>query len=164
MNLCDFKHSSLFSVRKGFTLLEIMIVLLVLGVLTRIVIPQLTEAKSDDAELTLESQLLTLRAQLDIYRKQHLDQFPSGDAQKLADSTEFVKRLTARTNADHSANGIFGPYLKIFPTNSFNGLSSVRYGSDPGANKAGWCFDPASGNIYADDHRRGPDGTLHSNI
>ena len=164
MNLCDNKNYSLFSARKGFTLLEIMIVLIVLGVLTRIVIPQLTEAKNDDAELTMESQLLSLRAQLDLYRKQHLDQFPCGDAQKPSDALEFVKRLTARTNADHSANGIFGPYLRVFPTNSFNGLSSVRFGDDPGANKAGWCFNPSTGSINADDRGRGPDGTLHSKI
>lgn len=164
MNLCNYKKSSIISTRKGFTLLEIMIVLIILGVLTRIIIPKLTEARSDDAELTMQSQLLALRAQLDLYRQQHLDQSPCGDAQKPADSTEFVKRLTARTNADHSENGIFGPYLRSFPTNSFNGLSSVRYGSDPGGNKAGWCFDPASGNIYADDNGRGSDGTLHSKI
>ena len=164
MNLCDIRKSSLFFVRKGFTLLEIIIVLLILGVLTRIVIPRMTEAKSDDAELFLQSQLVTLRAQLDIYRTQHLDQFPCGDVQKPADSSEFVKRLTNRTNADHSENGIFGPYLVLFPTNSFNGLSSVRYGSDRGANKAGWCFDRLSGEIYADDPGRGPEGTLHSKM
>ena len=150
----------------GFTVLELLIVVVILGLLSFMVIPEMTEATpdGDSQESELAGQLLTLRTVLDLYRVQHLDQFPCGDPASPVSPAQFSQRMTTKTNGDHSAKGIFGPYLVGFPVNSFNGLDDVRYGSDAGANQAGWCFDPATGSIRPDDGKQGPDGTRHSEM
>ena len=47
--------------RAGFTLVEILIVVIILGILAAIVIPQFTNASQDARESSLLSQLQTLR-------------------------------------------------------------------------------------------------------
>jgi len=54
--------------RRGFTLIEILIVVVILGILAAIVIPQFTEA-SDDAEAqSARSTLQTVRSQFELCR------------------------------------------------------------------------------------------------
>src|SRR3954451_5706098 len=69
------------TVRKGgFTLVEILIVVIILGILAAIVIPQFTSASQDARKSSLVSQLQTIKAQTELTRLQHLDK----------DSTVFV--------------------------------------------------------------------------
>ncbi|MEM9111640.1 MAG: prepilin-type N-terminal cleavage/methylation domain-containing protein, partial [Planctomycetota bacterium] len=50
-------------VRKGFTLVEILIVVVILGILAAIVIPQFTNASEAAKASSVLSQLQTLRSQ-----------------------------------------------------------------------------------------------------
>jgi prepilin-type N-terminal cleavage/methylation domain-containing protein len=149
--------------QQGFTILEILVVLVILGILCWSVIPQMTQAAGEDdhQETTLENALLSMRSRLELYKAEHLNQYPCGDPTNPDSPVDFVERLLTITNADHSPKGIFGPYLTRFPINTFNGSDDVRYGNDPGKNMAGWCFDPATGSIHADDDQASPAGTLH---
>src|SRR5438309_9198865 len=62
------------SMRKGgFTLVEILIVVINLGILAAIVIPQFTSASQDARKSSLVSQLQTIKAQTELARLQHLD-------------------------------------------------------------------------------------------
>jgi general secretion pathway protein G len=148
--------------RRGFTMLEILIIVVILGILGWVVIPRLTEARTDDRESILIGGLQTLRSQLEVYRTQHLNEYPSGKALQPADPKDFVLRLTSKTNADHTANGVFGPYMLKMPVNPFNGMNNVRYGTNFGAGLAAWCFDPVTGRISADDGGQTTDGTKHT--
>jgi general secretion pathway protein G len=150
--------------KPGFTILEILVIITILGILSWVVVPQLTEARIDDRESVLIGSLQTLRAQLEVYRVQHLNEYPCGKALHPADPKDFTERLTTKTNADHSFKGVFGPYLKKMPTNLFNGMNNVRYGTNFGAGLAGWCFDPTTGRIAADDGGQTADGTKHENL
>lgn len=55
-------------VHKAFTLIEILIVVVILGILAAIVIPQFTSASDDAAESSAKSTLQTVRAQLELYK------------------------------------------------------------------------------------------------
>src|SRR5437868_6507714 len=57
----------------GFTLVEILIVVIILGILAAIVIPQFTSASQDARKNSLTSQLQTIKAQTELARLQHLD-------------------------------------------------------------------------------------------
>ena len=148
--------------KTGFTLVEILIVVIILGILAAIVIPQFTEASNDARESSLVSNLQTLRSQCELYKVQHLDEYPDVGA---ADGTVFVTRMNTKTDDTHLAGGNLGPYLQQFPSNPFNGLNTVRLdGAAAGANTEGWRFDTALGQIVADDGGTSPDGTLHADL
>jgi general secretion pathway protein G len=151
-------------VRKGgFTLVEILIVVIILGILAAIVIPQFTSASQDARKNSLTSQLQTLRSQIELYKLQHLDNPPpglSGTAGTTGPGVAWLQ-LISKTDAS-SATGTstafpFGPYLQSNPANPLNGDSAVflMNGADPTAGGAsgattadGFVYNQATGKIW----------------
>jgi general secretion pathway protein G len=147
----------------GFTLVEILIVVIILGILAAIVIPQFTNASEDARKSSLVSQLQTLRSQVELYKLQHRDRFPLSDLDDVTSDWDW-DQLTTKTDEDGAAGGIYGPYLQspsVNPlTNGSNVISvaddatalgttgSVGNGSDPTTND-GFVFSQATGKIWA---------------
>ena len=147
----------------GFTLVEILIVVIILGILAAIVIPQFTEASQDARNSALSSDLQTMRSQIELYKVQHLDKYPS-DLATVTDSATFIGQLTVKTNQDGTLSGgtlNLGPYLQKFPTNAFvtgDPGSAVTIGTGvPTGCTTGWWFDKTAGKMYAGD-------TAHSGL
>ena len=146
---------------KAFTLVEILIVVIILGILAAIVIPQFTEASNDARISALQSDLQTCRSQFELYKVQHLENYPQ--AIVGADSTKVIQQLTSRTN---SAGAVgtdptlfpFGPYLQQFPSNSFvsdNTKSGIiTFGTAdpaPGDGTSGWYINTGTGKCSCND-------------
>lgn len=127
---------------KGFTLVEILIVVVILGILAAIVIPQFSEASTEARLNSLSSNLQTVRSQLSLYRIQHNDQWPA--------EADFTDLMTGRSDQDGTVNaaGAFGPYLQAIPTNPFTGAASLDGSAD-------WLYDEATGAFNAVDHTGG---------
>src|SRR6476646_9691800 len=62
--------------RKGFTLIEILIVVIILGILAAIVIPQFTNASKEAKQSILVTMVQSLRSQIALYKLQHNDNLP----------------------------------------------------------------------------------------
>ena len=111
--------------QRGFTLVEILIVVIILGILAAIVIPQFTSASQDARKNSLVSQLQTLRGQIELYKLQHLDQLPSS----LVGATPNWDQLTNKTNSSGTTGTTtaypFGPYLQSPPTNPLNAQNAM---------------------------------------
>ncbi|MHC4459888.1 MAG: hypothetical protein ACYS6W_02605 [Planctomycetota bacterium] len=122
-----------------FSYVEVLVMAVILGIVSRTIVPQFSEASTEAKVSKLIEGLEVMRAQLDLYRVQH------GDCLPPADSFEsFKAAMTKKVGQD-------GPYIKKIPTNPFNDLNTVRFDGEPaGANKAGWRFDTASGLFQAD--------------
>jgi general secretion pathway protein G len=140
---------------KGFTLVEILIVVIILGILAAIVIPQFTNASEDARASALSSDLQSLRSQIELYKIQHHDRGPNikADGTEENDSDNFVDRLTGTTDewGDTTKSGK-GPYMQEFPSNPFADAGKKQTVSFAGANPkdaavAGWWYDPNSGVI-----------------
>ena len=142
-------------VARGFTLVEILIVVVILGILAAIVIPQFTSASESAKSSSLVSQLQTLRSQLELYQIQHNGDYPTlaNLQQDLdADGVQDWTALTTETEVDGSAGDAsgneFGPYLQQPPTNSFEMSASVVAPGAPAAT-VGWTYNENTGEIKA---------------
>ena len=125
----------------GFTLVEVLIVVIVLGILAAIVVPQFSTA-SDDAQLSaLTTNLQTIRAQIELYKLQHNSTYPT-----LA---SFTAQMTAGTLVDGTAGADFGPYLLTVPNNPYSNVNTLTT-TAAGAGK-GWYYVEATGEFRAND-------------
>jgi len=140
--------------KRGFTLVEILIVVVILGILAAIVIPQFTQASTEAKTNSLASDLQTLRSQIELYKVQHNDTAPA-----LA---TFENQMTLTTSAAGAVNdgatpkvrvGVFqfGPYLERVPANPFNNLDTLGAAGTVD-NSVGWGYDPATGEIRSADN------------
>ncbi len=124
---------------RGFTLVEILIVVVILGILAAIVIPQFSNASQEASINRVKSDLQTMRSQIELYKIQHLGTIPA--------LLTFSAQMTAKTDVTGAVGTDFGPYLQKIPTNPFvatggNTLSDV-------AATGGWTYTEATGAIYA---------------
>jgi type II secretory pathway pseudopilin PulG len=124
-----------------FSYVEVIIVAIVLGIAGKMITPQFTKASNEEAKVSeLIDGLEAMRAQIDLYRVQHEDNLPPVDSFK-----SFEAAMTTTV-------GQHGPYINKIPTNSFNGLKTVRFDGEPaGAGKAGWRLDTETGLFQADN-------------
>ncbi len=103
------------NIKRGFTLVEILIVVLILGILAAIVIPQFTNASEDARRSSMTSQLQTLRSQIELFKLQHKDNLPGVTAGAFNEA-EFWRHLTTKTDQYGAANpataDAVGPYLQ----------------------------------------------------
>ncbi|HUO08613.1 MAG TPA: prepilin-type N-terminal cleavage/methylation domain-containing protein [Phycisphaerae bacterium] len=123
---------------RGFTLVEILIVVIILGILAAIVIPQFTNASNDARNNSVASTLQTMRSQIELFKIQHADTPPA--------TAGFVSVMTGKTNPTDlsatAATGTLGPYLQTFPTNPVNGFSTV---ANAAGTAAGWIYTVTNG-------------------
>jgi general secretion pathway protein G len=119
---------------RAFTLIEILIVIVILGILATIVVPQFSNASVNAKENTLKDELRYLRTQIVVYKAQHHDcppGFPGGDQSAAATGPDFINQLTKPTDEDGNTNAAntpvykFGPYLSAMPSNPLNNLTAV---------------------------------------
>ena len=136
---------------RGFTLVEILIVVVILGILAAIVIPQFTGASTEAKLSSLVSDLQTFRSQIELYKLQHNEQLPG------AGGATFVEAMTGETEVDGdvwAAGTSYGPYLQKIPTNQFSDSNDVVLGTtDPAPVDAtkGWYFNTSTGAFHACD-------------
>jgi general secretion pathway protein G len=134
--------------RSGFTLVEILIVVILLGVLAAIVIPQFSDASNEAREATLAENLDMVRRQIELFRHHHVGVLPGEGGRDI------VEQLTERTDMHGivAPDGRYGPYMQSFPTNPFTGTSTVEMGTGaPGGGNCGWFYNTETGAFYADD-------------
>lgn len=163
---------------RGFTLVEILIVVVILGILAAIVVPQFTEASTEAKTNSLCSDLQTLRSQIELFKAQHNDYCP-GNAGLLGSTavvaTDFMNQMVWVTDIEGRNAAvpskqrddtvdpplIYGPYLERVPINPFNdrvmaapnekhGLID-NSGWDMFDNVGSWEYNAVTGEIQADD-------------
>jgi general secretion pathway protein G len=151
--------------KKAFTLVEILIVVIILGILAAIVIPQFTQASTEARISNLRTNLQTIRSQLLLYKTQHLEVYP-GDT-FVAQMTQYSD-ISGATNATPDPAFPFGPYLQSVPINPFSGVNTMRVVSGAltvfsESGDAGWYFNSTTGEFRADlvtgDDHKTADGT-----
>ncbi len=128
----------------GFTLVEILIVVVILGILAALVVPQFTSAAAESRDNSLRMDLKRIREQLGLYQLHH-NAFPS-----LAN---FEVQITGFTDADgntvaQGTLGAFGPYIQRLPPNPNTSSNTV---GDGAVGSSDWFYDENTGAFHAND-------------
>lgn len=141
-------------------LLEALIVLMILGGLSSLVLPQFSSAARVSQETSLRDDLRYIRTQILVYRAQHggtAPGYPDGDTTRPPTTTDFAAQMTLYTDAQgrtaiqKSEQFCFGPYLEQLPANPVNHSAAIRFiaaealfPTVPGGSE-GWFYQPATG-------------------
>lgn len=134
----------------GFSLVELVIVVTILGIIASIAIPRMTTATSTATSNALEATLANVRKAVDMYFAEH-GKYPGYDpGSSLPDNDLFRDQLlmytdaAGKTSATPTGRYFYGPYLRSpFPRNPFNNLDTVYVKAtptdpDPADDSFGW--------------------------
>ena len=122
------------TLRAGFTLVEILIVVVILGILAAIVVPQFTNASQEAVKGALQSQLQTINSQVELYRVKNTGTAPT---------------LAAGEDNQGWGDMVGGEYLKEIPINGYTRSGAVDTGTTADVDATN---DPANGGwIYEAD-------------
>jgi prepilin-type N-terminal cleavage/methylation domain-containing protein len=129
-------------IRKGFTLVEILIVVVILGILAAIVVPQFTNATQDAQAGNLKAQLKSLQNQIELYNARNNGTYPDFAAEAWGTSTD-------------TTSLIGGNYIKNAPQNpAFPGADKTSITTTSTANVRGvdgfaWVWNSSDRTLYA---------------
>jgi prepilin-type N-terminal cleavage/methylation domain-containing protein len=165
---------------RGFSLVELLIVVIILAILAAIVVPQFADTTTDARASAIESNLATMRSAVQLYRQQHGAMpgaltaaggvCPAGSAAGTGTGgagaqgeLAFVSQLTLYSSITGQTctgtDGTFnmGPYLREIPVNPANNLATIEVlnagilgGLAPDGGH-GWKYDIVSGELIADN-------------
>lgn len=163
---------------KAFTLVELVIVIVILGILAAIAIPQIMGSQKEASDASLQSTLKTLRNSIDYYATQHDGKYPGAVADGLGNAagTEAAvkSQLLYYSKKDGSASETkaagyqYGPYLrKEFPKapcGAQSGKDTINVTADMGAlvatDKDGaWMYSYETGEVISNDTSTDAGGT-----
>jgi general secretion pathway protein G len=173
--------------RSGFTLVELLIVVIILAVLAAIVVPQFSTSTNEAREAALKSTLLEMRNAIELYYHQHSGKYPghtlvttgtgvNTTANGFRDQLVFYTDINGKTGTSKDMAATppikYGPYLKsselpINPVDDSREVNLVDYNTggdltDPAAavgTNGGWWFDAKTGKFVANTAGQASDGT-----
>ena len=120
---------------RGFTLIEILIVVVILGIVAAIVVPELSSASRQARESVLKDSVRFMREQVTRYQIQHDDDAPGyppgGDTTQVPTEADFISQMTrysdalGNTAAAYSNTFKYGPYLTKIPENPLSSKNGI---------------------------------------
>ena len=124
----------------GFTLIEMLIVVILLGIMAMLIVPQIS-VSTDDARLnSMHTNLGAMRNAVELYYYEHNNTYPgrndnagTATSDAAVAATAFLEQLTQYTDINggvavaKDATHIYGPYLKSvsLPMNPYNNSNAV---------------------------------------
>lgn len=161
--------------KRGFTLIELMIVVAILGILAAIALPHFQDHQQQAKHAAARDMLRTVRSQIELYKLHHNGLAPGYVNTAQATTAMLRDQLVGTSAANGMASSaktpagiyIYGPYLDRMPVNPFNKLDTVSYvpeATDFAAaanNTTGWLYKKETAEFRLNKSGSDPDGTTY---
>lgn len=166
--------------RNAFTLVELVVVVLILGIIAAVAVPRVIRSTSSAGESALKQDLAAIRSAIELYASDHGGIFPGANADGLGNNAgseeAFKNQLTSYTKADGNASADkdptfpFGPYLrKPFPKAPIGpnvGTDDVKIETtgvllDGADETTAWRYDTTTGEFILNSNDVSSDGATN---
>ena len=124
---------------KGFSLVEILIVVMILGIIAAVAVPRFSNASAVVRANMLAEDVRLIRMQIGVFKGQHkgvAPGYPNCDKDQAPTAETFIAHLTqasdvdGRTAAPETPGYRLGPYFREMPVNPVNGRATVQIVAD----------------------------------
>lgn len=132
--------------RRAFTLVEILVVVVILGILAAIVLPQFSTAAEDSKDSALQQDMFRIRQQIELYANHHNGNYPT--LANFIDQMTMASDVNGNTAAIGTPGYHYGPYLPKIPRNPFTDTIPI---SDGAVGSSAWYYDETTGHIAPND-------------
>lgn len=185
--MCPANSCAARALHRGFTLVELLIVVIILAILAAIVIPQFSTATVDAQEAALDSNLNALRSAIDLYKTQHSGKYPAAvaatgatctvgaagtgainTAQAFTSQLTLFSSITGTTCTGADPTTTLGPYLrKGIPADPITNSAAIAVSTAgtplaPAAATGGWAYDVKTGQIVMNSNALDSKGQAYS--
>lgn len=135
------------STRKGFSLLEVVIVVAIIAILAAIGIPRMSRGARGANDSALTGDLSTLRNAIDLYAAEHTGAFPTAALinTQLTQYTDAAGAVATAKDATH----IYGPYVRTIPPLPVGAKKGSTTIAAADADGVGWIYDATEGKVHA---------------
>lgn len=157
--------------RRGFSLVEILLVVVIIAILAAVVLPAITDATTASKDATLVQNLRVIRTQIERFKLDHGGHPPGWNGASVALHLHNYSNASGQSSLFPNQAYPFGPYLpQRFVVNPFNDGSDFMIVANPSEQTAdhsligsssqpvGWFYDPATGQIAPNAEGTNADG------
>ncbi|USO00158.1 MAG: prepilin-type N-terminal cleavage/methylation domain-containing protein [Phycisphaeraceae bacterium] len=137
-----------FRLSRAFSLIELVLVVVIIGVIGAIAIPRFAAAGEHASEVALKQNLAILANAVELYKAEHEGLVPT-TRHHLLGYTDIAGDAQATPDATH----VYGPYLHkmpVLPMGTNKGRDDLASSGNPGDSAtAGWWIDDTTGDVRA---------------
>ena len=137
--------SKMTNVKKGFSLLELVVVVVIIGIIAAVAIPRMSRGSAGAADAALSGNLAVLRNALDLYAAEPSGAFPTVLLAPTA-LTQYTDSAGV-VSATRTTTCIYGPYLRKvppLPVGAAKGNTGIAAATGVGV---GWIYNATTGDI-----------------
>lgn len=133
--------------RRGFSLLELMLVVVIIGLIAAIAIPRMSRGAAGATDASLSGSLAVMRDAVDRYAAEHGGAFPTAAA--FTNQLTLYSSATGTTQATKDATFIYGPYTRVIPAVPVGARKGQSGVAAADAATVGWLYNETAGTIQA---------------